>query len=128
MTRGLHSTDSPIALGQRNMEMAYVLIRFYHPADKPYSDIWFSDSPWTPDNPPITPTGYTEQANRLAKKLHDELESSVTVIRDAVEVGAEDTGAPTVKVFEVYFIDPLCTIPTSGNPEPFFGQPSHPDE
>jgi len=109
------------------MEMVYVLIRFYHPADKPYSDIWFSDSRWSPDAPPITPTGYTAQANRLAKALHDKFESSVKVIRDAVEVDA--TGATNVPVFELYFIDPLCTIPTSNNPEPpFFGQPSPPDK
>jgi len=109
------------------MEMVYVLIRFDHPANKPYGDIWFSDSRWSPDDPPIKPTGYTEQANRLAKALHDKFESSVKVIRDAVAV--DDTGATNIPVFEVYFIDPLCTIPTSNNcASPFFGPPSPPDK
>jgi len=95
--------------------MVFVLIKFFHPAGKPYDDMWFHDSHWSPDSPDRPePTGYTDQANKLAKMLHERFNSKdnskvnvINVIQDATDT----------QVFEVRFVDLLCAIQVSDKPE-----------
>lgn len=79
--------------------MAYVLIRFFHSSQDPIEHIFDSPQPSSPKY-----TGYTDSAHTLAaelKKKAAELKKEIGVILDAT---------PKENVFEVTFIQPLCTI------------------
>jgi hypothetical protein len=84
------------------MEMAYVLIRFFHSSEDPIEGV--SDSPQA-SSPKYT--GYTDSARTLAAELQKKAaelpkDISVSVILDAT--------SKEENIFEVTFIQPLYTI------------------
>jgi hypothetical protein len=78
--------------------MAYVLIRFFHSSEDPIERTYSRDDP--PQTSGQQSTRYTDLARTLAAELQ-KLAKKPGIILDAT---------PKENIFEVTFIQPLCTI------------------